>query len=774
EPAANPPSSQPATSLSPRWPSIFPKPPVTQPLVVIPRTLRPPPHRIPLQNTLVTDEQIGQAIRAGVDIFLSQFADGQLKHSPSDSRYAGIDFLCVYALMQCGQAINDERLDVRGKLMKDLLAKMKQLPPHASCETYTRGIRATALAVYNRPEDRQALKADLQWLLNAPNDGGYTYSANSHGNSDNSNSQYGLLGVWAAAEVGVEVPQTFWTRVQRYWQNCQLSSGQWDYTTNTQGAGRLSMTAAGLTSLFVTHDYLDAPLFGKEVGRPPFSKSLAAGLDYLETADNCLDIGTRYPGYTLYGLERVGLASGFKYFGSHDWYPELAASILIPPNAMLNPKTLDNLRDNAANQLSADDLIDTAFSLLFLARGRHPILMNKLRFDGSWANRPRDVANLTRFASRELERPLNWQVVPLNRDWNDWLDSPILYIASHQPQKLTDAHLAKLRSFVEAGGLIYSQADGGSPSFTTFITDLGRKLFPAYEWKDLPATHSIYTLNYKIDAPPPLRCLTNANRILMLHSPNDLAQHWQLRAEKTKRPSFELGVNLFIYAAGKTDLRNRLNSLYLPPLAVDPTFRIRVARVEYRGPWDPEPHAFVRFSRWLEYQTAYRLQISPVFIEHLRPAFWPIAHMTGTAQFTPSETQLASLRRYVEDGGVLLIDSCGGNPEFDQSIAALLQRAFPNLKPTPLPPDHPLFTAKAPGMDPLPTPRLRPGSHQLLPKIQILSAGKGHILYSPLDLTTALLGTNTHGIQGYHPTYARSLLKNLLLWTTDGAKDTIN
>ena len=50
------------------------------------------------------------------------------------------------------------------------------------------------------------------------------------------------------------------------------------------------------------------------------------------------------------------------------------------------------------------ELTETAYCLLFLARGRHPILMNKLRFDGFWANRPRDVANLARFASKELER----------------------------------------------------------------------------------------------------------------------------------------------------------------------------------------------------------------------------------------------------------------------------------------------------------------------------------------------------------------------------------
>src|SRR5690606_24710054 len=94
----------------------------------------------------------------------------------------------------------------------------------------------------------------------------------------------------------------------------------------------------------------------------------------------------------------------------------------------------------------SDGLIETSYQLLFLSHGRHPIFMNKLRFErgvgeklaggpvpGYWSNRPRDVANLTRYASRELERSFNWQVVDLGREWHDWLDCPVLYIASHQP-----------------------------------------------------------------------------------------------------------------------------------------------------------------------------------------------------------------------------------------------------------------------------------------------------------------------------------------------------
>jgi hypothetical protein len=64
--------------------------------------------------------------------------------------------------------------------------------------------------------------------------------------------------------------------------------------------------------------------------------------------------------------------------------------------------------------------------------------------------------------------------------------------------------------------------------------------------------------------------------------------------------------------------------------------------------------------------------------------------------------------------------------------------------------------------------RLRPYATDKLgnanPTLTLLKLGKGYVLISQLDLTTALLGTNTWGILGYDPSSAQHLLKNLLIW----------
>src|SRR5581483_1775505 len=414
----------------------------------------------------------------------------------------------------------------------------------------------------------------------------YTYNIGAGNWWDNSNSQYGLLGVWAGAEAedpndkrALEIPGVYWQLVEGHWASSQLPTGEWRYREG-EATGRDNMTLAGIASLFVTHDYIDAPQFGQQVGREPFSPPLARGLAWLESGDHVSHIGG---GYGLYGLERVGLASGFKYFGEHDWYREMAGGIL----ARQKP---DGLFEGQFGNWIVPNLAESSFCLLFLSRGRHPVMMSKLRYDGDWANRPRDVANLARFASRELERPINWQVVPITHPWQDWADAPILYLAGDKPPELTDAQRDNIRKFVLNGGLLFTQSDGDSPEFTQFATDLGRQLFAPLDWQDLPPEHPIYSSFYKLNpGNARLRAISNGDRVLMVHLPVDVSHYWQIRAEVQQREAFRLGVNLFVYAAGRTEMRNRLDSPYIAPPVTLPEAAMPVARVRFDGNWDPEP-----------------------------------------------------------------------------------------------------------------------------------------------------------------------------------------
>lgn len=738
---------------------------------------RPAPRPAPTDPNLVTDADVERAIERGVAYLLTQFNLATYEVlDPTNSRegepaeFCGRDALCVYALMQAGLAGSDERLSENSELMRNLIDRLKELPATGAKVTYARGIRATALAVFNRSQDRRALEADVAYLLATHNRGAYFYSGTIDekgrpgptpaGLWDNSNSQYGLLGVWAAAEVGVPAPAAYWTAVEQHWVRTQCRNGQWDY--NEPGdAGTLSMTAAGTASLFVAHDYLTGSRVGLTVGRDSMSPSLRRAMDWWESTDSqTLTAPNKWWGYTLYGIERVGLASGMKFLGATDWYRTLSRQAVV--------KQLPNG--------SWGDDIETAYALLFLARGRHPVLVNKLRFDGSWANRPRDMANLTRYASRKLERQINWQVVGLRTPWHQWLNAPILYMASHAPVALDDADCDRLRQYVEAGGLLFTQADADWPQFNEFAAELAKRLFPNYPLAEIPLDHPIYNLVIPVESKPPLLGVSNGVRLLMVHSPKDIARYWHARAETSRPDVFDLGTNLLVYAGGRRDLRNRLDTPYIEPPSQAPIYTTAIARVQYGGNWDPEPGAWRRFAAWFERKTGSALDPRPVPAVELSVQAAPFAHLTGVGALSLDSTEADGLRKYVADGGVLLIDAAGGDVAFADSARKVLEQIFTESEFAPLPTGHSLFRPSASGMDDLTKPRVRVfaiekfGTGAAIPRLESLAAGKGHVLLSPLDITSGLLGTRTWSIAGYSEDFAPLLLKNMLFWTLDGQK----
>lgn len=265
----------------------------------------------------------------------------------------------------------------------------------------------------------------------------------------------------------------------------------------------------------------------------------------------------------------------------------------------------------------------------------------------------------------------------------------------------------------------------------------------------------------------------NGTRVLWVHSPADLAIHWQQRAEKTQRFAFELGVNLFIHAAGKTDLRNRLASPYIPAVTTaQPTETLRLTPLRYGGAWQPEPYAHQRFARYFQWETGLGLHVSPVDLADLKPGAAAVAHLSGSARQTFSRPQIQALRGFVEEGGVLLVDPAGGPLEFLQSAQAALVQAFPQARPQALKLDHPLFAGGAAGMETLGRPAVRgyavaklgPGAGRM----EMMRCGKGIVIISHLDLTTGLLGTRSWGISGFEPTYCQKLLNNMVLWAAQG------
>jgi hypothetical protein len=694
--------------------------------------------------------------------------------------------LAVYALLAGGESHQDPRI-------AKAIAYLKKTE---TTGVYALGLRCQVwLALPQSQEVRAAMAKDARILLGSlkrSGDGKGFYDYNPSGSRfySHSRSQYAVLGLWAAAQSGFEVPIEYWQLVERAWIADQDgATGGWSYWHQPDYRFPLTngMTAVGVATLFITQDYVHAAESlncNGNIRNPAIERGieyLAANFDRIGDENTVRD----YPYATLYAIERVGVAGGRRYFRGGvdgaggkeiDWYQRGAGWLL------------KQQRDDGSYPIEYDvKIASTCFATLFLSRGSAPLAMNKLDYAlgktdekaPHWNQHPRDVANVTRWIGRQIERDLNWQIVDLDSSVDDWHDAPILYLAGNQPINFSDEHRAKLKQFVEEGGIILGNADCASANFAKSFQSLGRQLFPAYDFAPLPEDHVIYTGEQfprsKWKRKPVVTSMSNGARELMiLLGEADPARAWQAQQATARAEVFELADDIYLYAVDKQNSRRRGESYIVRAdkkatattraasrtAATTATTTVKVARLQYAGNWDPEPGGWRRLTAVMHNEEKVDLAVEPVELEPGKLDSYRIAHLTGTAAFALDAAAREELRRFVNAGGTLVIDAAGGSGDFAAAAEKEIAATF-GSSPELLPADHKLFAGlKSIGYRSY--ARTRAASTKT-PQLRGITIGtRLAVVFSREDLSAGLVGQAVDGIVGYEPETATELMRRII------------
>lgn len=709
--------------------------------------------------------------------------------------------LVTYALLASGISPNDPRL----KKPIDFLRRCDMQG------VYALGVRAQIWQYLPRSTENAAFVArDVRLLLgmieqssSKPDGGLFDYGKMERVRIDLSVSQYGTLGLWSGARLGAEVPPNVWKVIDGRWKGLQDSAtGGWSYTGT--GAPTGSMTAAGVATLFITLDHLAGPPRDEGNATEP---AIDRGVDFLAAELPKILAGPGYSAqfYTLYGIERIGVAGGYKLLGNVDWYAA-GCDFLV--------RTVNGEGYWPVSEWSAE--VDTSFALLFLARGREPVMMNKIKYEQAapatagqpaearWNQRGRDVANAARFVGQQLERSFNWQIIDLAAaSVRDLHDAPIAYLSFRRgvPPTLTPDAIDKLREYVESGGMLLLNADwppkdrgvNGQPVTQKAATTqkgattpkgadaapqkLFATLFPYATYRPLPADHPILR-NQQFKAtnwqrPPIVYELTNGVRTLGLYVVDDAGLAWQLNETTKQREKFELAADIYQYAIDKEHAQVKGRTHYVPPPAAQPTAeappissRLRVARVRFNGNCDPEPGGWRRVQR-LAAAEGIDVSVQPVDIEKADLADFRIAHLTGAGRIQLSPAAVERLKAFVDGGGVLLVDAAGGDPVFAADVERALAPISEAFRPTGkvIAADDPLYADAKRGPIPFRYRTFALASVGATSKPRIRGekvGGRWGYLYSTEDLTAGLVGQPVDGIRGYTPTTATEVVMRLV------------
>ncbi|MBN2581754.1 MAG: DUF4159 domain-containing protein [Planctomycetes bacterium] len=740
------------------------------------------------QEPSVTDADVDRAIQRGVDYLLG-LAQPDGKFSPDGNfmwvNYAypfGHEAIIMCALAHAEVSLNDERM----RKGFDFLLR---------CElehTYTRSCRVITIArllpKLKREERDTALKvmkADMDWLLSKQiadgrDAGMWSYPVKPNYNVDFSNTQLAVLAMNEYEMAGGEIDDSYYEKSLKPFLERQKPSGGWNYgwvnPEHINEPERNTMTAVGVASLFIIRDRLfslGCPCKGGKSGPRPkkIDEAIEHGIGWL-AANPGAERGQGYNRYFHYACARVGLAAGLKYFGTYDWYRQGAAQVI-------------SMQHGDGSWSDFGSSYRTCFAIMFLVKGRAPILVNKLQFKGDWDRHPRDAANLAAYVGKVKEQKINWQVINLDAPVPEWHEAPILYISAETPIELTDEQKQKLRRYTDTGGTILFEASCGNKAVSTWWVKTCGEIWPEWELKKIDKDHLMWSADQKlVGRLPVLQGISDGVRTFVFYSPSDISCAWNTQAIARNELLFKMGINLYAYTTDHGKLRSKLAGYGVAESAryggatVSPGGRtkLRMRLLKHGGDWYVTRH-YGGLGILGEYLAAHG-QITcekgePIEATDAALAETDVLWLTGRKGLSLAAAQQAALKTWLSSGGgFLVVDACMGDKTFDAAWKQTATELGLTLKA--LPTDAPLMTGGMGGTGGYNLTKCefdhalraeRIGKNEAA--LHGLYLGEKLVgVYSEFDVLLALTGVKAYDRRGYEAADARAVATNMILPAT--------
>lgn len=743
----------------------------------------------------VTAEAVRRAIEQGAKYLLSE-------QSPKGEWGGSLDYpggvtaLVTLALLNAGVPVEDPQ-------MQKALAQVREIGLR---KTYTVALQTMVLAEANLGRDLALIQRNVDWLettqiKQGDRAGGWSYPGSVGG--DNSNSQFAVLALYEAERAGARVNKQTWEMAEQYWRDCQLPDGSWAYQPDWVEHGTASMTCAGVGAMIICTGQLGDGAANVVDGRVNCCLP-AKDMSWLTRAEKWMGRNfsvQRNPGsqnwhfYYLYGLERFGRLTARRFIGDHDWYREGAEFLLSRQDPFSHNWTSGSAIENNPN-------IATSFALLFLSKGRWPVLMGKLQYGpgNDWDNHPAGVGNLTGYTEKAWGMKLTWQVLDGEQaEAEDLLQTPVLFISGSQPPAL-DGMATKVRDYLDRGGFLFAEATcAGGADFDRGFRQFIEQVFPEPEYKLRRAgpEHPIWKIDQIVrpDSPYATRLWTveYGCRTCAVFSEVDLSCYWELygRGRLADLPeiprqrvedAMAIGLNVLAYATNR-EPKGKEESFDLAKLADADLMGgrdvIRVAKLMHGGGCNDAPGALPNLLRSAG-QGELKLSISAEQYE-LRPTDpgllrFHMAFMHGRHdfRFTPQERE--ALAEFLKNGGTLLADSICASKEFAAAFRREIALILPDNKLQRIPASHPLFSRNTGGFDirqvsrrepavNVPGQPLRSRVEQVEPEIEGVEIdGRLAVIFSPYDISCALEQHEALGCRGYTQQDAARIGLNALMY----------
>ncbi|MCG3147342.1 MAG: hypothetical protein PCFJNLEI_00781 [Verrucomicrobiae bacterium] len=486
---------------------------------------------------------------------------------------------------------------------------------------------------------------------------------------------------------------------------------------------------------------------------------------------------------------------GTSYLGFLGLAATLTASAVQPPD----PPPLERPKPPPAQISSSEGFAPLPYPVVALKRQEKknppvpPVLLTKIRSGDAedWTRTPNDIKGLLEWISAEMNVHFSSNIKAFSDIATDPAKNPILYRSGYKPFKLTPAEVRILREYVLNGGTIIFNSLVGHPDAYQAALQAAHDILPERPTYRLRMDHPVFQSFYEINkvayrarmirdgvATDPLPYLNGVdidNRTAIFISRWDFSLGWEANPHESwgyeDADARKIGGNLIAYITAMRDAGKSVGkSVELVNSDRKTAGKFRVGQVIHTGPWQSRAAAFPMLLNHFHTVTGtpVSFELREVRLDETAVFEMPFLYLTGTTDFTLSDTERTNLRRFLANGGVLFAEAAEGRLSFDKAFRQEMAQVLPGRELRALPKNHSLFREPQAASSVKVRPALavqRGNQQELAPELYGIELnGVLQVIYCPYDLSAGWERAVAPYALGYEAKDATALGVNVLFY----------
>jgi hypothetical protein len=379
-----------------------------------------------------------------------------------------------------------------------------------------------------------------------------------------------------------------------------------------------------------------------------------------------------------------------------------------------------------------------------------------------WQTTIIDIERWVDFTNSQLGQRYRYVRTNFEKFSYDPTELPILYFTGWQelPQ-FDDATIANLRQYLMDGGTWVVHSSCGRPEFNASFRREIQRIFPDRELAAIPTDHPLFSSFYKItqmrvrkDAdpwkvvPPYLEVVNIGTRAAVIFSPIDLSCGWNADTNPiqggvlyNQQDALQMGANIVTYCLAEYQYGRFFDHQKVYHQAADATRdQLVLGQIVHNGDWDATPHGLPNLLKAIDQSTTLHVQFKRVPVDPAKSDIFsfPVLYMSGQRDFAFSAEARGRLRKYLDQGGTLIVDCVIGSSEFDKAFRREMKLIYPDHDLQPLANDHPIYNfvydTRQVRLAPLAAQLL--GTDAIQPQLEAIQIdGQLPVIYSKLSLS---------------------------------------